>query len=178
MPPAEPSAEPARNEASPAGSVPRVIQIARFWLVLAGIGGVLCVASAFLPWVALRVTATPEIRNGIETGGDGYITIALGLLVVVVAVRAWRSATGPTRRAGTIILIAGFFLLAFPALRWADVRSSMAAIDAGIAALTSPEIGLYGTALGGLLAILGGWQLRRVVGMPERAERAERRRRA
>lgn len=141
---------------------PRLRQIVRFWLGLAAAGGALAIVSAFLPWVALRA-GEPETITGIETGGDGFITAALGLVVIVLAGRGWRRAEGPGRRTGTIILLVGFVVLSIPALDWADFRRTMIAVDATIAALTTPEIGLYGTALGGFLAIFGGWQIRRIL---------------
>lgn len=145
----------------------RLRQIVRVWLAMAGVGGALAIVSAFLPWVALRAGDVQTI-SGIETGGDGLITAGLGLLVVVLAARGWVRPEGPTRRTGTIILVVGFFVLSVPALDWADFRRTMIAIDATIASLTTPEAGLYGTALGGLLAIIGGWQLRRALRMQSR----------
>ena len=105
-----------------------------------------------------------EVRTGIETGGDGLITLALALLVLGLAIRGWRAATGPSRIAGTITLAAGFFILSIPALRWSDFRNSVAVEAIGIVA--TPEIGLYVTALGGLLTIIAGWQLRRLLRPP------------
>lgn len=145
----------------------RLRQIVRVWLGLAAAGGALAIVSAFLPWVALRAGDVQTI-SGIETGGDGYITAGLGLLVIVLAARGWIRPEGPGRRTGTIILVVGFFVLSVPALDWADFRRTMLAVDATIASLTTPEVGLYGTALGGLLAIIGGWQLRRALRMQAR----------
>lgn len=155
-----------------AGEVPgpardRLRQFVRIWLGLSAAGGALAIVSAFLPWVALRAGEVQTI-SGIETGGDGLITGGLGLLVLGLAARGWVRPEGPGRRTGTIILIAGFFILSIPAIDWADFRRTMFAVDATIAALATPEPGLYGTALGGLLAIIGGWQLRRVLKMQSR----------
>jgi hypothetical protein len=141
------------------------IRIARFWMVVASVGAGLAIAGAILPWVGLGGGGMPsEVKSGIETGGDGLITLALALLVLGLAVRGWRAATGPTRMAGTITLAVGFFILSIPALRWSDFRNSVALEAIGIFA--TPEIGLYVTALGGLLTIVGGWQLRRLLRTP------------
>jgi hypothetical protein len=138
------------------------IRIARFWIGLAAVGGALAVVGALLPWVGIGDGgAPPDVNNGIQTGGDGVITLALGLLVIAFAVRGWRASDGPTRRSGTIALIAGFVVLSIPALRWSDFRN-MVALEA-IGVFATPEIGLYVTAFGGLLTIIGGWQLRRLL---------------
>ena len=142
-------------------------RIASLWGALAGVGGLLAAASAGLPWVALRAGDINVVRTGIDTGGDGFITGGLGLLVVALAAWGWRRPDGPPRRVGTIALIAGFVIMSIPALDWTDFRRAMFAIDETIAALTTPEIGLYGTAVGGLLSILGGWQLRRALRLGE-----------
>lgn len=143
--------------------VARRRRIASLWGALAGVGGVLAAASAGLPWVALRAGEINVVRTGVDTGGDGLITGGLGLLLIALAAWGWRRPEGPPRRAGTIALIAGFVIMSIPAVDWTDFRRAMFAIDEAIGALTTPEIGLYGTAVGGLLAILGGWQLRRAL---------------
>ena len=146
------------------------IRIGRFWLALIAIGGAFVLAGALLPWVGYGGTGIPtEVRNGFETGGDGFITAALGLLVIGLAVRGRRAARGPTRMSATISLVAGFFILSIPALRWSDFRNSVAIEAIGVYA--TPEIGLYITALGGLIAIIGAWQLRRLL-RPLRREAA------
>ena len=138
------------------------IRIGRFWAALTAVGGAFAVVGALLPWVGLGGSGLPvEVRNGFQTGGDGFITGALGLLVIGLAIRGWRAPGGPTRRAATISLVAGFVVLSIPALRWSDFRNSVAIDSIGIVA--TPEIGLYVTALGGLLSILAAWQLRRLL---------------
>ena len=144
------------------------LRVARYWLVAAGVGGALGIIGAILPWVQLGRPGDPiEVRNGIDTGGDGYITGALGALIVALAARAWLRPPSLTRLVGGIVLVAGFFLLSIPALRWADFRRAAVAVADAIVSPTAPEIGVYVTAVGGLLAIVGGWQIRRVMKRPD-----------
>jgi hypothetical protein len=149
-------------EAPVATEVDPRIRIGRFWAALTAVGGAFAVVGALLPWVGLGGSGLPaEVRNGFDTGGDGFITLALGVIVIGLALRGWRATGGPTRMAATISLVAGFFILSIPALRWSDFRNSVAIEAIGVFA--TPEIGLYITALGGLVAIIGAWQLRRLL---------------
>jgi hypothetical protein len=143
---------------------------ARIWVALIAVGGVLAIGSAFMPWMAVNA-GEKQAFTGLDAGGDGVITAALGALCVALALRGWVSPNGPTRMSGTVSLVAGFFILSIPALDWADFQRAMS-LDPAFAGLISPEFGLYATALGGLLTIVGGWQLRRLL-RPPRAPAAE-----
>jgi len=164
--------------------------------ILGLIAGVLLVIGSFLTWVVGSVDASRLESNiagamgvdptmmagtaggnasysvsGVQDGGDGVITLVLGLVVVVLAVVVF-SRAGRARAVGTIMLLAGLISSAtalYDLSRVADVKDeAITAAASGMEALgldrsvfdgvfkMSAGIGLYLCALGGVLAVIAG----------------------
>lgn len=58
-----------------------------FGATMTGLGGLLIVLGSFLPWLTATVPFAGTIStNGMEGGGDGILTLALGVLTVLIGV--------------------------------------------------------------------------------------------
>ena len=167
MTPVTPVTPSARSE-TPA----RGIDWSRVWVQAIGVGGIAAVVGAFLPWVRLQALGIDIAHTGIAAAGDGYITLGIGVLLAALAVRTLVRRVPPSRAFGWSAIIGGFFLLSIPALDFQAFRQSLLLIAPDTADLVRPEIGLYATVLGGILAIVGGWLSRRRGRRQSSAQRA------
>lgn len=121
--------------------------------LMAILGGVLAGIGAFLPWIEFELLGASRTRTGID--GDGTFTLILGVVVVlVVLATAWR------RRAQVGTLVVGLLVLGLSGMYISDptigVETSSVAERELLEAGLSVGIGLYVTAIGGLLMSAGG----------------------
>ena len=137
------------------------INWSRVWTQAIGVGGLAAIVGAFLPWVRLQTLGVDIAHSGIAAAGDGYITLGIGALLAALTVRTLVRRVPPSRAFGWTATIGGFFLLSIPALDFQAFRQSLLIIAPDTAGLVRPEIGLYATMIGGILAIVGGWLSRR-----------------
>ena len=117
------------------------------------IGAFMIMAAAFLPWIAASVLFedAPGVEEGIAIGweGDGYLTGAVGLILLVGSLSSKGSPGKRYSLAGSIL----GFLVCLVIL--SDVLAIVRiAPEAGV--LASTGVGLYLTFIGGVLAIIGG----------------------
>jgi hypothetical protein len=114
-------------------------------------GGLLAAIAAFLPWFSLNVAGTSASISGIER--DGVFTLIMAL--VVLGVGAWR--WGKWQRGLSFVL--GGFILVFGGLYIYDPffgsRGQMTAVQQQVEQAVVSGPGLYLTAIGGLLILLG-----------------------
>jgi hypothetical protein len=109
--------------------------------------------SAGLPWFSSN-GILPDV-NGLDGVGDGWYTLAVGVAVLTLAVRSLVTRR-PWRRLGTLVAIAGLFVLVTPTLGYSNFQLTAALVDASLGDHVAPGVGLYGTALAGLLLLVGG----------------------
>ena len=121
---------------------------------MAATGGLIAIISAALPWFG--VPDFIPVRTGLQGVGDGWYTLGLGVLVVVLAVRSIVTHR-PWRRLGTASVIVGVFVVAIPTLGYANFRTTAILVAPALGDLATPGIGIYLTSLGGVLMVVGGW---------------------
>lgn len=113
------------------------------------VGSIGAAVGAFLPWFSLNVLGTSATRRGIEA--DGIITLIAAVLVFIVV--AWR--WGPWQRGVSFVF--GLFILGLGSIYIYDplfgVRDQLTAQQEQYQHLISPDIGLYLTAIGGLVIV-------------------------
>ena len=89
--------------ASPAvAAAPRAIPWGRILVV---IGGGLAVLGSFLPWISMTAPLVGSVtKSGIEGGGDGIVTLVVGLVVALLGVAlVARSGSTPRAVLGTVL---------------------------------------------------------------------------
>ena len=148
---AMPDERPARVR--PSGKV-----VVGAWMVIGGAAAL--VLGSTMPWMHVR---GPRVNDATSASGmnigDGRITVALALLLAVLAAGIL---TGRMQRIGGVkvaamgVLVAGAAAVAVTAVDIADVadRASRLGVPAG--AVTSVGSGLWLCFVGGLLAVAGG----------------------
>lgn len=116
------------------------------------VGGAITVVAAFLPWISVDAGVVSNTVTGID--GDGVFTLVLaGAAMGVVFVRDWDRVTAAAVVGfGVLVALIGFVYIADP-LTGVDTSGQGGELLEG---MVSAEIGLYLTALGGLVLIGGG----------------------
>ena len=118
-------------------------------------GGALAILGSFLPWISATAGLSGTIsRSGIEAGGDGIITIAVGLLAVLFGI-ARLARPGRDHAAQLGGLVTGVALVLMSALEVDGVNSRVVALRASDGIFASAGSGLYVIALGGVLSTIG-----------------------
>ena len=106
---------------------------------------------AFLPWVTLQVLATSVTKRGIEA--DGRITLLFAILVFITATWRW------TKWSRVFNTVTGFIILGLGTLYIVDplvgARNQMTQQQLQYQEAITPGIGLYLTAIAGLLIVAG-----------------------
>lgn len=123
--------------------------------ILSIIGGVVVVAGASLPWIKVNAIVTTLGRSGLDM--EGWITIALALLVIgIVTLRPWnRLDQGAVVACGTGVFTIGAAYVADLSLG-IRVLPADGLLEAVGREFSDPAVGVYVTAVGGLLMLLGG----------------------
>jgi hypothetical protein len=134
--------------------------------VLTGFGGLLMIFGSFLPWLTVTAPLIGTIsRSGLDGGGDGVITLALGIVTVLIGMARLMAATMPTLlyRASIITgLVAG--ATAIYANSQVQDRIAQAKDAAGEFAgllVANTGAGLWTLGIGAALAIIGGMVTRK-----------------
>lgn len=116
------------------------------------LGGAMTAIGSLLPWTIARSGLATAERAG--TDGDGVFTLGIGIVIVVLAIIGWERPLPRVGRMGVIMLSAAAFGIA--ALVYGSVSDFIAQgsdIEASIG------MGLYITAAGALIALIGGARL-------------------
>lgn len=117
-----------------------------------GVGAVGVIIGAFLPWISVSLLGFSESVSGLDA--DGVITLVVAIVVAAAVVWKWARATQILSVIGGLVA-AGLGLL-YISDPLAGVDFDSAAGEAIAQEAASPEIGLYVTALGGILLLVGG----------------------
>jgi hypothetical protein len=118
------------------------------------IAGALAVLGSFLPWITATMAFVGTIsRNGIDGGGDGVITIVLGIVIALIGIaRLARSGNPRTMRIG-----AGLAALVLGVVTWVDVASinqRVSGLDSKVA-IASLGMGIIVIGIAAVLAFIG-----------------------
>jgi hypothetical protein len=120
------------------------------------LGGVLIILGSFLPWLTATAPLVGTMsRNGME-GGDGVITLILGVITILIGVTQLTATNLPTllQRSpivtGVITGIVAIINYSSVQQRIADVREESELIAASVGA------GIWTLFVGAVLAIVGG----------------------
>lgn len=116
------------------------------------VGGALAAVGSFLPWVTASAGALSASRNGIDGGGDGYISLILGGVLVLVGILAVVSK--PSRTWGVVALIPAVLLLLLGVTDLQSVGERISSLDSSISG--GVGIGLIAVVFGAVIGIIGG----------------------
>jgi hypothetical protein len=120
---------------------------------MVAIAGGLAVLGSFLPWITATAAFVGTIgRSGLDGGGDGIITIALGIVIALLGI-ALLARSGRPQPARIGAAICGLILLVVAYLDIQDVNERLADLEAGV--IGSVGMGLIIIAFAGVLAMLG-----------------------
>lgn len=154
MPPVPEQAEPERSQTTfTFRSGPNALHGA-----LIVLGGLLLVLGSFLPWIVVRAPFVGTLSKSGMEGGDGVVSIGLGIAAVIVGYR-WvgSDSLSPWLRRLPILIMAGTVLLAVVEL--IDINDRIEAASTGFVS-GSVGAGIWTLLVGAALVLIGGGLLR------------------
>lgn len=115
-----------------------------------GVGGLLVAAGSFLPWVTVSGLLSIS-RSGIDGGGDGLVTLTLGIVLALVAAGAFSSGgLGRFSRViGVLCGLAAFGIAVYDGTNLARLSATFSGL-----ASVSVGAGIYMVVVGAGLAII------------------------
>jgi hypothetical protein len=116
--------------------------------VALGVSGALIGLGSFLPWI----TVLSLSRSGLDGGLDGIMTLAIGIILVLVAVASF-AGTGLGRGGRILSLFGGLGAVEVAILDGSDVANRIASVSSEYVS-GSMGMGLYVVGIGGVLAVL------------------------
>ena len=130
--------------------------------IVAAVGGILAIVAAPLAWISLSAPGESQTVTGLDAGLiGGKIALVLGILVIAVVVAGILDVNIP--QSGVVLAALGVLILLVVVLVYFTKlvsdesftnTSDMMKLVGGSASL---GIGVILAAVGGILAILGGW---------------------
>ena len=122
-----------------------------------GIGGLLVAAGSFLPWITVSSLVSLS-RTGLDGGGDGILTLGIGVVLLLIAVANFaRAGLGWGSR--MLGFLGGLAAVALATVDGKDEANRLAAVSSAYVS-GSVGMGIYVVLIGGgvaiLVAILGG----------------------
>jgi hypothetical protein len=136
--------------------------------IMAGLGGLLIIVGSFLPWLTATAPLVGTINvNGMQGGGDGIITLVLGVLTVLIAAVGVAAMPDVVR----LSIITGVITVAVAIYDYNSVQERIAEMktaakptgDLGfdIPIIANVGAGIYVLFVGAAFAILGGLVVRK-----------------
>jgi hypothetical protein len=115
----------------------------------------LAILGSFLPWISATAALIGTLsRSGLDNGGDGRITIGLGILIALFGVALLlRSGKARIARVGTVVCAIALGYTAWIDIQ--DVNNRIASLDSGNTAIGSLGMGLIIVAFAAVLAFVG-----------------------
>ena len=132
--------------------------------ILVIIGGGLAVLGSFLPWISMTAPLVGSVtKSGIEGGGDGIVTVVVGLVVALLGVAlVARSGSTPRAVLGTVLTSVVLGGLAFYDMADVNARAVLAHTQLILednpftdAVNISTGMGLYVILVGAVLGFVG-----------------------
>lgn len=125
--------------------------------VLALLGGLALIVGSFLPWITATAPLVGSIsKSGMDDGGDGTITLVLGIAVAALCLVRLLGAN-TSMASAVLILLAGIGAAFIGFIDLADIQervSSATEISSSISA--SAGAGLWAVIIGAIVSALGG----------------------
>jgi hypothetical protein len=128
-----------------------------FGATMTGLGGLLIVLGSFLPWLTATVPFAGTITtNGMQGGGDGIITLALGILTILIGV-AQLTANLPARWQMSAV-VTGILTGCVAIVAYNNVQDRIETVK-GQSDLVAASVGagIWTLFVGAAFAIAGGW---------------------
>ena len=123
------------------------------------VGGLLVAIGSFLPWYGINAGLLGSVtRNGIDGGGDGVITLLVGIGLTLIGASAFVMKGTTAHRALTIVL--GVIGLGMTAFDFVNVQNWMNDLTDLLRPNASVGFGLIVVGVGAGIAFLAGWRLR------------------
>ena len=151
--------QPARDAS--VAAVPRTIPWGGVIIV---IGGSLAALGSFLPWLSASAPLVGTVtKSGLDGGGDGIITLILGVILALAGV-AHVAQAGPARvaAAAAFFVSLGLGLIAFKGLADVSVRETLMRVQLALednmfadAVSVSAGMGLYVVIIGAVFGVVG-----------------------
>lgn len=140
--------------------------------IMAGLGGLLIVLGSFLPWLTATAPFIGTVNvNGMQDGGDGVITLVLGVITILIAATQlaatkmpallWRSSiiTGVITGA---VAIYDFNSVQQRITELKTMAKAPGELSFDIPVVASVGTGIWALFVGAALAILGGILVRKI----------------
>lgn len=148
------------NEVEPQRRIPGLYAVSPVGFAMVLIGAGVAVIGTFLPKAETTALSLGGIeQNTLIQAGGGWAIIIGGVILALVAYRAW--STG--QRSWAILLISAY-LIGQAFYQGSGSRLALYRIDQygnpGQQVDASPGIGIYAVGVGGFLGLLGGWVIR------------------
>jgi hypothetical protein len=125
-------------------------------LVLALVAGGLIALGSFLPWITATAALVGTLtRSGLDSGGDGLVTLGIGIGIAVAAIIAL-STSGAITAARVLAVLLGIGAVVVGVVDIGNVNDRIQAITSSSSAIASVGMGLYAVVLGGVIAVIGG----------------------
>jgi hypothetical protein len=115
------------------------------------IGAALIGGGSFLPWITVSSIISAS-RSGLDSGGDGIITLAIGVILALIAVANF-GAAGLGMGSRLLAFVGGLAACGVAVLDGSDVANRVAAVSS-IYVTGQVGMGLFVVGIGGGLAIL------------------------
>ena len=150
-----PESAPAYLAPPPAPAVPVVpVRTAGAWWLIAGAGA--AIVGSFLPWATITAVFVGTINKSGVQGGDGWISIALAVPLLVFGVRAARS-LGAVPVGWSIVL--ALVLGAFAVFEVSDASNKVSAANAAVNGYGHADVGfgLWLVIIGAVATLVGGF---------------------
>ena len=153
--PPPPVAPPAPAPAAPTGAAASQLNPAGPVLgILAGVG---VVVGSFLPWITVSAPLVGTLSRSGMDGGDGQITLALGVVIGILSLVALSSgkASSVIR---VLVMLGGIAAGAVALIDYQDLQKRIGSVDTTYVSATI-GVGIWVIGIGAILAILAALSL-------------------
>ncbi|MDP9234685.1 MAG: hypothetical protein M3P01_09065 [Actinomycetota bacterium] len=134
--------------------------------ILAIGGGGLIIVGSFLPWIAATLPLVGTLsRNGLDGGGDGLISLGIGIEVAVMGL-AFMSATSGLKRPDVFVGIGGGLAIVGAIFEYENVSNRISGLSPLAQGLAHVGSGIYVIGVGGILAAIASERMSHVVQPP------------
>jgi hypothetical protein len=133
------------------------------WLLIAA--GLLVVLGSFLPWVNCSTVGCDSPLQSLDqlsgvTIGVGWLTAISGVVLIGLG---WWAVRGPFDDRGARAAVVTGLLITFAAVVTVVVVVALAVADTELSVRSAPGLGVIVVGVGGAVAAIIGWWLRRVL---------------
>jgi hypothetical protein len=132
-----------------------------------GLGGLLIVVGSFMPWMTASAPLVGTISTSGMQGGDGVITLVLGVITILIGVTQLTATNMPTSLQRSSI-VTGVITGAVAIYDYNEVQDRITQAKAqSDLIIASVGGGMWALFVGAALAIIGGVLIRKVPKLPD-----------